>query len=116
MKPRYIWTPSGPILKVAPVIAADWHPADVVAALQKSGTSLRKVGLAHGYKQIQNVLTRPWWVVEQLVADELQLDPAQIWPTRYAPGVSRDHAKALTRNKNALASVSKSARLRGARL
>lgn len=90
----------------------DWHPADVVAALRKRGTSLRKVGIAHGYKQIQNVLTRPWWIVEQLVADELQLDPDQIWPTRYAPGTNRDHAKALTRNQSALDSVSKSVKRR----
>lgn len=85
----------------------DWHPADVVAALRKRGTSLRKVGLAHGYKQIQNVLTRPWWMVEQLVAKELQLKPDEIWPTRYAPGMNRDHAKALTRNRQALACMSK---------
>jgi len=62
--------------------------------------------MAHGYKQIQNVLTRPWWVVEQLVARELKLPAEQIWPSRYAPGVNRDHAKALTRNRVALASVS----------
>jgi Ner family transcriptional regulator len=88
----------------------DWHPADVVAALRKGGTSLRKVGLAHGYKQIQNVLTRPWWVVEQLVAQELGLKAEQIWPTRYAPGTNREHAKALTRNAHALACVKKTGR------
>lgn len=90
----------------------DWHPADVIAALRKRGTSLRQVGLAHGYKQIQNVLTRPWWVVEQLVARELQLTPAQIWPTRYAPGINRSHAKALTRNQSALDCVAKAAKRR----
>lgn len=89
------------------VNVGDWHPADVVAALRKGGTSLRKVGLAHGYKQIQNVLTRPWWVVEQLVAKELGLKAEQIWPTRYAPGTNRDHAKALTRNSKALEACSK---------
>lgn len=61
--------------------------------------------MAHGYKQIQNVLTRPWWVVEQLVAQELKISADQIWPSRYAPGVNRDHAKALTRNRVALQSV-----------
>lgn len=81
---------------------ADWHPADVVAALRKRGLSLRKVGKAHGYRQIQNVLVRPWWVVEQLVAQALELPAEQIWPSRYAPGISRDHAKALTKNKSAL--------------
>jgi Ner family transcriptional regulator len=89
------------------VNVGDWHPADVVAALRKGGTSLRKVGLAHGYKQIQNVLTRPWWVVEQLVAKELGLKAEQIWPTRYAPGTNREHAKALTRNSKALEACAK---------
>ena len=83
----------------------DWHPADVVAALRKRGSSLRQVGIAHGYRQIQNVLTRPWWVVEQLVAQELDLTPDQIWPSRYLPGTNRNHAKALTRNLIALAGV-----------
>ena len=87
------------------VTSPDWHPADVVAALRKRGSSLRKVGIAHGYKQIQNVLTRPWWVVEQLVAQELQLQPNEIWPSRYQPGTNRNHAKALTRNQVALSSV-----------
>lgn len=58
--------------------------------------------MAHGYRQIQNVLVRPWWVVEQLVAQALDTSAEQIWPSRYAPGVSRDHAKALTKNKSAL--------------
>jgi Ner family transcriptional regulator len=86
-------------------VTEDWHPADVVAALRKRGTSLNKIGLAHGYTHIQGVLTRPWWAVEQIVASALQLLPAEIWPSRYAPGVSREHAKKLTRNKRALREI-----------
>lgn len=88
----------------------DWHPADVVAALRKRGLSLRRVGMAHGYRQIQNVLVRPWWVVEQLVAQALDVPAEQIWPSRYAPGVSRAHAKALTKNKSALKAAAVCAR------
>lgn len=80
----------------------DWHPADVIAALRKRGLSLRKVGLAHGYRQIQNVLVRPWWVVEQLVSQALELPAESIWPSRYGPNISRAHAQALTRNKSAM--------------
>ena len=81
---------------------SDWHPADVVATLRKSGTSLRQIALANGYTHIQGVLTRPWWVVEQLVAKSLGLKAEQIWPSRYAEGVSREHAIRLTRNRRAL--------------
>lgn len=87
----------------------DWHPADVVAALRKQGTSLRQVAIANGYTHIQGVLTRPWWVVEQLVASTLGVPAESIWPSRYAPGVSRDHAKRLTRNKRALRKANRSA-------
>lgn len=83
-------------------MSTDWHPADVVAALRKRGTSLRKVAHANGYTHIQAVLTRPWWAVEHLVAQALDMHPEQIWPTRYAAGVSRDHAIKLTRNRRAL--------------
>lgn len=87
----------------------DWHPADVVAALRKQGTSLRQVAIANGYTHIQGVLTRPWWVVEQLVASTLGQRAEDIWPSRYAPGISRDHAKRLTRNKRALRKANRSA-------
>ena len=91
----------------ASVKTIDMHPADVVAALRKRGLSLRRIGMAHGYRQIQNVLVRPWWVIEQLVAQALEVRPEDMWPSRYAPGVNRDHAKALTRNLSALACVKK---------
>ena len=87
----------------------DWHPADVVAALRKRGLSLRKIALASGYTHIQGVLTRPWWVVEQLVAKALEVPAEEIWPSRYADGVSRDHAKRLTRNQRALRKARRSA-------
>ena len=83
----------------------DWHPADVVAALRKRGSSLRKVAHAHGYTQIQNVLVRPWWAVEQLVGQALGMAPEQIWPSRYADGVSREHAQRLTKNTRALKAI-----------
>lgn len=82
--------------------SGDWHPADVVAALKKRGTSLRQVAIGVGYTHVQAVLVRPWWVVEQLVAQALDMRAEQIWPSRYAAGVSREHGKRLTRNRRAL--------------
>lgn len=89
---------------------SDWHPADVLASLKKRGTSLRRVGIEHGYKQVQNVLVRPWWAVEQIVAQALGVPAEQIWPSRYTEGSSRQHAQRLTRNTKALKAIRRSAR------
>lgn len=63
----------------------DWHPADIVAALHKRGTSLarvsRKAGLASS--TLANALTHPWPRGEWLIAAALNLHPADIWPGRY---------------------------------
>lgn len=63
----------------------DWHPADIIAALHKRGTSLaalsREAGLASS--TLANALTRPWPKGEWLIATALNVHPATIWPTRY---------------------------------
>ncbi|WP_454908404.1 helix-turn-helix domain-containing protein [Variovorax gossypii] len=83
----------------------DWHPADVVAALRKRGTSLRKVAIANGYSHIQRVLTSSWVGPEKLVAQALGVSPEVIWPSRYQEGVSREHAERLTRNRRAVRAI-----------
>ena len=71
----------------------DWHPADVKAALEKCGVSLRKLAKDHGYSHFQRVLTTHWWAAEQIVAKALDLQAQEIWPSRYiAP-----RAKAIAR-------------------
>jgi Ner family transcriptional regulator len=75
----------------------DWHPADVIAALRKRGTSLRQIALGNGYSHINRVLTSPWLAAEQLVAQALELTPADIWPSRYLSTVDRTRARQLTR-------------------
>lgn len=63
----------------------DWHPADIIAALKKHGTSRaavsRKVGLASG--TLANALRSHWPKGERLIAEALNISPAQIWPSRY---------------------------------
>lgn len=63
----------------------DWHPADIIAALKKKGTTLsalsRDSGLASS--TLSNALRRPWPKGEQLIAAALEETPEQIWPTRY---------------------------------
>ena len=61
----------------------DMHPADVIAALRKRGTSLRKIAIENNYSHIQRVLTSPWLAAEQLVAKALDTRPEDLWPSRY---------------------------------
>lgn len=63
----------------------DWHPADIIAALKKKGTTLsavsRKAGLASS--TLSNALVRHWPKGERLIADELGVELSEIWPSRY---------------------------------
>lgn len=55
----------------------DWHPADIVAALRKKGSSLaaesRKAGLSSS--TLANALTRPWPRGEKIIAEALGTEP-----------------------------------------
>lgn len=63
----------------------DWHKADIIAAVRKTGTSLRamsrKNGLAH--TAIGNALHIPAPKYERMIAERLNMTPQQIWPSRY---------------------------------
>lgn len=63
----------------------DWHPADIIAALKKKGTSIaaqsRAAGLASS--TLANALTRRWPKGERLIAAALDMQPQEIWPSRY---------------------------------
>lgn len=63
----------------------DWHPADIIAALHKCGTSLaavsREAGLAA--PTLSNALSRPWLKGEMLIAQAIGVDAADIWPSHY---------------------------------
>lgn len=63
----------------------DWHKADIKAALEKAGWSLRSLarhyGLVHGAVAI--ALYRPYPAAEKRIAAAMGKQPADIWPTRY---------------------------------
>lgn len=63
----------------------DWHRTEIIAALRKQGTSMtalsRSVGLSSS--TLANVLDRPWPKGEWLIAETLDIHPAEIWPSRY---------------------------------
>jgi Ner family transcriptional regulator len=64
---------------------ADWHPADILAALKKRGHSLAGLSAAHGYHPTAagKALKRPWPALEVLIAEAIGIPPQQIWPGRY---------------------------------
>ncbi|WP_071590532.1 helix-turn-helix domain-containing protein [Winslowiella toletana] len=64
----------------------DWHPADIVAAIKKSGTTLSAISRGAGLASptLYNALTRPWPRGEWLIANALAIHPSEIWPSRYA--------------------------------
>lgn len=63
----------------------DWHNADIIANLRKRGTSLAGVSREAGLSSstLANALFRPWPKGEWLIADALNIHPAEIWPSRY---------------------------------
>lgn len=69
----------------------DWHPADVVAAVRKSGWTLRKLSKHHGYSPgaLKNALYRSWPKAERLIAEAIGVLPEKIWPSRYTQKKAR---------------------------
>lgn len=63
----------------------DWHQADIIAALRKRGTTLAAVSRQSGLSSstLANALVRPWPKGEWIIANELELHPSEIWPSRY---------------------------------
>ncbi|WP_261640052.1 helix-turn-helix domain-containing protein [Erwinia mallotivora] len=63
----------------------DMHPADILAALKKNGTSMaelsRNSGLASG--TLSNTLRMRWPKGERLIAGAINKRPEEIWPSRY---------------------------------
>jgi Ner family transcriptional regulator len=65
----------------------DWHRADIKAALEKAGWTLRQLAVAQGYcpGALRNPLNGPWPKGERIIADALGTTPQTIWPSRYNP-------------------------------
>lgn len=64
---------------------ANWHRADVVAALKKWKVSLAEIGRRHGMapSTVKNSLDKPYPNGERWIAETLELKPEDIWPERY---------------------------------
>lgn len=64
----------------------DWHRADILAALKKRNLSLAKLSRMNGYTSncLANALDRPYPKAERIIANAIEEDPQNIWPSRYA--------------------------------
>lgn len=67
------------------ILQSDWHPADIIAALRKKGTTLAATSRAAGLSSstLSNALSRPWPKGEMLIAEAVGIPPEKIWPSRY---------------------------------
>lgn len=83
--------------------AQDWHPADIKAALEKSGWTLSQLAQVHGYFRtyLTSALRRSFPAGEQVIAAALGLHPSVIWPSRYRAEMypTKGNGQARTRRK-----------------
>lgn len=75
---------------------ADWHPADIVAALRKAGWSLRRLSQQHGLAPptLRHAIARSWPRGERLIAQAIGVRPETIWPERFAARAAKAAARA----------------------
>ncbi|TYP84697.1 Ner family transcriptional regulator [Nitrosomonas communis] len=66
-------------------IPKDWHRADIIAAVHKTGTSLQKLSRNYGWCRttLGNALYNPYPKYERMIAEHLGTTPQAIWPSRY---------------------------------
>lgn len=63
----------------------DWHRADIIAAVRKTGTSIQRMSRLLGLcrSALGNALKIPAPRYERIIAEHLGLTPQIIWPSRY---------------------------------
>ena len=65
--------------------AHNWHPADILAAVQKRGRDLASIARASGIapRTVSKALQEPCYTGEKAIADFLGKPAHEIWPNRY---------------------------------
>lgn len=66
--------------------AIGWHPEEIRAAIRMRGTTMAELSRSSGYDPdaVRNAIRcRRSSVVQQLIADFLQVPPQELWPDRY---------------------------------
>ncbi|OTP97278.1 DNA-binding protein [Gilliamella apicola] len=79
--------------------SSDWHPADIIAALKKKGTTLANLSRQSGLSSstLSNALARPWTKGEFIIAQALDVEPYEIWPSRYIDSITNEPIKRVLR-------------------
>jgi len=74
-----------PLNKAKKPVITDWHRADIIAAVRKSGTNLQQLSRDHGLGRttLTNALYGPCPRYERLIAEHLGTTAQNIWPSRY---------------------------------
>lgn len=80
---------------------SDWHPADIIAALRKRGTTLAAISRQAGLSSstLANALSRPWPKGEWIIANYLGIHPSEIWPSRYFNPITGELLERKVREK-----------------
>ncbi len=73
------------MMKRNEVVCADWHRADIVAAVHKLGKTMRDISKDAGLSAdtLKNALDRRYPKGERLIAEAIGEEPSTIWPSRY---------------------------------
>lgn len=63
----------------------DWHKADILAAVKKTGSSVTKLSRLNNLSDsiVAQALLKPYPKSERIIAQHLGLTPQAIWPSRY---------------------------------
>lgn len=63
----------------------DWHRADVKAALEKKGLSLKKLARSNDLASttLSNVFRVNYPKAQKIIAEAIGVSPETIWPSRY---------------------------------
>jgi len=63
----------------------DWHKADIKAAIEKAGYTLRELSRLHGYSPtyFAEALHRPIPRAQAILAEAIGIAAPKIWPSRY---------------------------------
>ncbi|EKO3777767.1 helix-turn-helix domain-containing protein [Vibrio metschnikovii] len=72
-------------MRINEINTADWHRADVKAALEKKGMTLTSLALARGLRPgtLSNVFRVNYPKAQRIIAEAIGVPPETIWPSRY---------------------------------